>query len=203
MQIQTRYNCTQQELYEAAYLGWQNYKNNLIDFSNYKATYTQAFGDAATDALLAAQNLPDGNALGSLSETLRNQLEDAAVVCLKNWQKLKSYIVNAYPEKEQRTMLQTAGLKYYQLASSKSWSQIESLLNSASRFIADNSEALLQGGNNMPAKFSTKFAIDKTMFQTKYSEFLESTVSGNGDNSAKISANNQVYDSLMKMFADG
>ena len=114
MQIQRNYNCTQQELYEVARLGWKNYKHNLTDFSNYKATYTETFGDAAITVLLAAQKLPDGNALGSLSETLRIQLEDAANVCLGNWQKLKSYIGNAYPGKEQKSMLEAAGLKYYQ-----------------------------------------------------------------------------------------
>jgi hypothetical protein len=203
MQIQSNYNCTQQELYEVAKVGWRNYKNSLADFTNHKGKYTPALADEALGAILAAQNLPDGQAWGAGSETLRIQLEQAVDTCLNNWQILKSYITDAFLVEEQKPMLEAAGSKYYTSASGKSWPQMQSLLISASKFINDNSEALSRGGNNMPATFPTKFATDKAVFQTKYSAFLESAVNGNSGTNAKITANNAVYDSLIKMFEDG
>ncbi|HEY6975763.1 MAG TPA: hypothetical protein VH396_05720 [Chitinophagaceae bacterium] len=203
MQIQSNYNCTQQELYEVAKVGWRNYKNNLADFTNHKGRYTAALADTALEAILAAQNLPDGQACGAGSETLRIQLEQAADTCLNNWQILKSYIADSFLAEDQQQMLEAAGSNYYRQASGKSWPQMQSLLGFASKFINDNSEALSQGGNNMPATFPTKFATDKAVFQTTYTAFFASAVSGNSVTNAKITANNAVYESLIKMFADG
>src|SRR5205085_10659403 len=100
-------------------------------------------------------------ARGSVSETLRVQLAQAAHTCLDNWQKLKSYIADAFPEELQKTMLEAAGAKYYRQAAKEGWTQMQSLLTSGSIFIHDNTETLLQNGNNMPAAFSAKFDTDK------------------------------------------
>ena len=203
MQNQSNYKCTQQELYEVANLAWRNYSDNLACFTNHKARYTAALADAAVEAIRAARNLPEGQSNSAGSETLRIQLEQAVDTCLNNWQILKSYIADAFLVEEQKPMLEAAGSGYYRQASGKSWPQMQSLLSSASKFITDHAETLAQGGNNMPATFPTKFATDKAVFQTKYSDFLASAVNSTSSTNAKITANNAVYDSLIKMLDDG
>src|SRR3954467_15938279 len=106
MENQSKYNCTQQEFYAAANLGWQNYLDNVGDFTAHKAKYTPQLGNDAIAELLAAKNIPDAQARGSVPEALRVQLTQAAGVCLNNWQILKSYIADAFPEELQKVMLE-------------------------------------------------------------------------------------------------
>src|SRR5438045_5981680 len=70
MKINPNYRCTQQQLYALANLGWQNYLDNLADFTNHKAKYTEEFGTNAIAAVLAAKNLPDIQVRGSVPESI-------------------------------------------------------------------------------------------------------------------------------------
>ncbi len=203
MKFNPSYKCTQQQLYAVANLGWQNYLDNLADFTNHKAKYTGEFGTNAIAAVLAAKNLPNAQTRGSVPESIRIQLLEAAAACGDNWQKLKSYIMDAFPLSQQKPMLEAAGSKFYQKASSAGWEQMQSMLTSASQFINDNGNSLLQEGTNMPAAFPAKFETDKTVFETKYTEFLSAQQGTIGGTTNKIIANNTVYDTLTKMFADG
>src|SRR3954452_19349297 len=132
------YKCTQQEFYAAAKLGWQNYRDNLPDFTDHKAKYTTAFGEDALNALLAAKDLPDDQARDSVPETWRIQLSQAANVCLDDWQILKSYITEAFPAQEQKTRLDAAGIKYYRKAANRGWTEMQSLLDLAAKIIDNN-----------------------------------------------------------------
>ncbi len=203
MKFNPSYKCTQQQLYAVANLGWQNYLDNLADFTNHKAKYAGEFGTNAIAAVLAAKSLPDAQARGSVPESIRVQLTEAAAACADNWQKLKSYIIDAYPLSQQKPMLAAAGSKFYKKASTTGWEQMHSMLTSASQFIDDNSEILLQEGTNMPAAFPAKFETDKAAFETKYTAFLSAQQGTIGGTSNKIIANNAIYDTLVKMFADG
>src|SRR3954451_21512346 len=164
MKVSPLYYCTQQELYAAANLAWQNYQANLTDFTGHKGKYTAIYGDDAVAALLEAKALPDDQSRSSLAEALRIQLAQASDVCLNNWQSLKSYIADAFPVDMQKTKLDAAGAKYYRGAANENWMQMQSLLGTANKFITDNTTILSQGGNNMPATFPAKFATDKTAF---------------------------------------
>ncbi len=203
MKFNPSYKCTQQQLYAVANLGWQNYLDNLADFTNHKAKYTGEFGTNAIATVLAAKSLPDAQARGSVPESIRVQLTEAAAACADNWQKLKSYIIDAYPLSQQKPMLAAAGSKFYKKASTTGWEQMHSMLTSASQFINDNSEILLQEGTNMPAAFPAKFETNKAAFETKYTAFLSAQQGTIGGTSNKIIANNAIYDTLIKMFADG
>ena len=197
------YKCTQQELYAAANLGWQNYLDNVGDFTAHKAKYTPQLANDALAALLAAKNIPDAETRGSVPEALRIQLEQAGDVCLNNWQILKSYIADAFPEELQKVMLEAAGAKYYRKARNEGWTEMESLLSTAVQFMSDNEDALSQSGNNMPAAFPTKFSTDKTTFETAYASFIAAEQGSEGGTTTKIAANNACYDTLAKMLADG
>ena len=203
MKFNPSYKCTQQQLYAVGNLGWQNYLDNLADFTNHKAKYTGEFGTNAIATVLAAKSLPDAQARGSVPESIRVQLTEAAAACADNWQKLKSYIIDAYPLSQQKPMLAAAGSKFYKKASTTGWEQMHSMLTSASQFINDNSEILLQEGTNMPAAFPAKFETNKAAFETKYTAFLSAQQGTIGGTSNKIIANNAIYDTLIKMFADG
>src|SRR6266487_334914 len=172
MKLNPSYNCSQQQLYAVANLGWQNYFDNLANFTNHKAKYTQEFGADAIAGVLEAKNLPDALARDSVPQAIRIKLSEAAVACADNWQKLKSYISDAFPLSQQKPMLEAAGSKFYKKASTQGWGQMQSMLTSASQFIDENAEALLQEGTNMPAPFPAKFETDKAAFETRYAAFL-------------------------------
>src|SRR4051794_21630744 len=203
MKIYAAYKCTQQELYAAITLGWQNYQGNLPDFINHKGKYTKAFGDAAITDMNIAKNMPDNQVRNSVPEKTRIELALLAAICVNDWKALKSYIADAFPKELQKVMLEAAGSRYYRRASTEGWAEMQALLICAAQFIDDNTDALSQGGINMPATFPTKFTDDKTAFETKYTEFITASQESTGGTSDKITINNACYDTLMKMLADG
>ena len=203
MKNQKKYPCTQQEFYTAANLAWQNYQTNLADFTAFKGKYTIEFGTEAVADLLVAKNIPDAQSRSSVPESLRIEMAATAGLCLHNFQMLKSYIADAFPEGQQKTMLEAAGSKFYLKASNESWTAMQSMLDAGAQFITDHATELSQGGNNMPATFASKFNLDKTTFQTNYAAFIAAEQGSAGGTNDKITANNACYDTLIKMLADG
>jgi hypothetical protein len=201
--INPAYKCTQQEFYAVANLAWQNYQANLADFTAFKAKYTTELGTEAVADLLAAKNIPDAQSRSSVPESLRIELSATARLCLYNFQMLKSYIADAFPEVQQKAMLEAAGSKFYPKASNKSWTAMQSMLDAAKQFITDHTADLEQGGNNMQATFPAKFNLDKNTFETNYAVFIAAEQGSEGGTNDKITANNACYDTLTKMLADG
>jgi hypothetical protein len=197
------YRGTQQEFYAAANLGWQNYQDNLTDFTSFKGKYTSEFGANAVAALLEAKKIPDQQTRGAVPESLRIELAQDAKICLDNWQRLKSYISDAFSETHQKSMREAAGSKYYRKASNEGWAETQSLLTAAAQFITDNIAILEQDGENMPAAFPAIFTTDKNAFEIKYNAFIAAEQGSKGGTTNKISANNACYYTLSKMLADG
>ena len=56
---------------------------------------------------------------------------------------------------------------------------------------------------NMPATFAPAYTTDSTNYANKMQQFLDSEEQGIIDTNAKITANNQVYTTLINMFKDG
>jgi len=102
---------------------------------------------------------------------LRVELITQAETCRQNFQKLKSYIVTAYPNKAlHKAKFEAAGQLYYDGASNEDWESVSLLNQSGSNFIAANSAALL-AGNNMPAGYQATYDADGTSFLLTYNNF--------------------------------
>ncbi len=196
------YNCSQQDLYAAAHLGWNNCLSQLSDFTKFKLKYDAKLITAKLAEIEAAQKLPDDQKRGSLSETNRIILTREANTCLENWQKLKRYIVDAYDAEMQKPKLEAAGQKYYEKASAFNWDSVQSLLTSGNEFIKENLTDLT-ADKNMPPTFKKTFLDDKTTFEQNHHLFLGSQGTASIGTDTKIKANNELHTKLMSMLLDG
>jgi hypothetical protein len=196
------YRSTQQELYTVCRLGWQSCTQYLGDFADFKARYNAGFIADRLAEVEAASNLPDDQARGSQSETLRIQLGQAAQDCLSGWQKLKRYIADAFPPEFQKAKLEAAGQNYYEKAGSNNWDSCRGLITSGNNFIALHL-AELTANENMPPTFQTNFSNTKNTFEKLHQEFLKSEEAGSLSTENKLTANNNIYDKLISMYLDG
>jgi len=200
--IKQSYNCSQQELYTACRLGWQSCQQHLADFSNLKARYNANFITDRLKEVEIAASMKDDQARGEQSEVLRINLQDIATTCLANWQKLKRYVADAFPDAEQKPRLESAGQSYYLPASQNNWDSMRGLLTSGSTFI-ENNFSNLTANENMPDTFKATFNDSKQKFEKIHQDFLDSEESAIINTETKITANNDIHGKLMSMFLDG
>ena len=150
------YGCGQQTLYSASQLGWGFCNDYLPIFNGLKAKYTQAYIDQNLLNLETAENLPDAPNRQQRRSTLRVSLTKKANQCLKLWQTLKNYIVEAYPEDLHKAQFNAAGATYYAKAGTYNWAALASLLKSGNSFIVKNIADLV-ANDNMPKDFQATF----------------------------------------------
>ena len=196
------YSCTQQELYTACRLGWASLKQHQTAFSDFKPKYKSPYADDRLTEVEAAAAMPDFQARDSESEGFREELKELARRCCDNWQKLKRYISDAWTANLQKSKLEAAGATYYTNASRFEWEACNGLNSSASNFITANN-VQLSASDNMPSTFPTQYDADKTAFQTKHQEFLDSEENARIGTENKTIANNDCYAKLISMFKDG
>ncbi|HRH50467.1 MAG TPA: carboxypeptidase-like regulatory domain-containing protein [Panacibacter sp.] len=197
-----KYPCTQQQLYEVTRTGWSNFQEFLTFFADFKGYYKQTYADDALTKLAAAENLPDDQSRYAEAETQRIQLTKTADNALDLWQRLKSYITDAFKDGFEKPQIEAAGAAYYTKAANYGWEQLKSLLNAAVIFINANEAALLLN-DNMPATFKPKVITAQQDVETQYKNFLSLQQAAESATVAKINANNEVYDKLIAMFTDG
>jgi hypothetical protein len=196
------FNCGQQDLYAVCRLVWEAVTDNLADFTAFKAKYVAAFVTAREAEIDAAELLPDQEQRDEESRTLRVQLKNKAKEARDGWQRLKSYITEAFPEDELEIKLDAAGAQHYRKASNDDWAAVKRLLLDGNTFITDNTAALTAGGN-MPVAFAATFTTLKTEFDTLNQSFFNAEQSSEIDTQTKIEANNNIFEEVSKACADG
>ena len=199
---QPLYECTQQELYTIARLGWNSCNQHIIEFGTLKAKYDPAYITARLNEITAASLLPDAQARGSQSESYRVQLIEKNREALYFWINLKRYIADAYPKNLQKAKLEEAGQNSYEEAANYDWDATQGLLSSGSIFITNN-QTELEADDNMPITFPAQFNTFKTEFLTLHQDFLDSRLTSESGTQTKILANNAIHDKLMRMLLDG
>lgn len=197
-----KYTSAQLELYTIARLGWNSCQQHLADFADFKARYTLTYITDRLDELTQAENLPDDQARGERAETLRIKLIEQARITLDLWQRLKRYIIDAFPESLHKPKLESAGQDHYLKASQNNWDSLNGLLISGNNFIANNAPDL-SANDNMPLNFPLRFSTARTEFGVLHQQFLDAEEQAYIQTQTKINANNEVYAKLMNMFLDG
>lgn len=197
-----RYPCKQQELYQAARIGWSSFLSELPKFTAYKARYTAAYRTARLAEIDAAQAIPDDRVRAGQITTLLLAVEETSKACLNRWQDLKSYIGTAFGGDLEESKLIEAGADYYLDASRRDWEAVSQLMNDGLVFINANS-VKLKAGDNMPNGFQLFFAGAKNNFAAALDAYMLGDENGKLQTEQKIDASNIVYDALQEMFADG
>jgi hypothetical protein len=202
METQPTYNCSQEELYEICKTGWNSCSEFLPDFNNLKPKYTTPFITDKLNNVELAENLPNEQQRNEVSETLRIQLAAQNVLQLAIWQKLKRYIIDAYPQEIQKPKLEAAGQNDYAKAANENWQSANALYKQGLKFINDNFTTLTDN-DNMPPTFKTTFEDGKTEFDKLHQKFIDAEENQKVQANEKLEANNLIHNQLMSMFLDG
>lgn len=204
-EIRAEYPCTGQELYSIGNTIYDNVKGNLAPFTALKAKYTEAYVDGLKAKIATAKGLPDEelrNAAFQTSGVLLKGLEDK---CCENFQDLKNYIDDSYARGLRKIKYDAAGAPKYEAAKSGNHEQVAGLNADMIAFlIAENTTLLtnVDGDPNMPAGFKVQVMLDSENFDTEYADFKlarQTTL----DTNAKIGANNDCFEEIMRACDDG
>jgi|GEM_PF-936546 len=197
------YSCTQQELYTIAENGWTSYGEHQLVFAGKRAIYTVQKGTDALTALGSAVALPDEAAREALHVVLRIELVALAGECRIMWEELDSIIRDSFPENQYEVRRNEAGHESYAAASNENWPATKALMKQGADFIVLHGAALSSSEGGMLASFPTDFGNVRSAFLAKNLEFVQAEELTRTLTDAKLAANNAVYKTLMKMFADG
>ena len=200
--MQTLYNCSQQDLYNAGRLAWDLCASKLDSFGAFKSKYTPAFVAQNRGELEAADRLPDAAARRANAVIARLDMLPIRdqIIVYAGW--LKAYIDDAFDANKWETLYNAAGESYLLKAKLDNWGSVTALLSSAIPFIEENRVALT-AKDNMPADFLQKFKDLEVSFKTAYSVWLAADKAATEQTDEKITANNGVYASIMTMLTDG
>jgi hypothetical protein len=197
-----KYPCSQQELYMVANLGWEHCRRHLLDFSDLKPKYKEAFVDVRLQEVDAAMNLPDEHSRTVVKEILYKDLVTAGEACTSIWQRLKRYIDEAYTEPNYSILIKSAGQPYYTPAAANNWESVTGLMNAGAQFLSDRATELL-AHENMPATFPDRFNAAKDLFATTRKQYLNASTLTSFRTVDKVGANNDMYANLQTMLYDG
>ncbi len=193
------YNCSQQHLYIIARMAWHSCNKYLTAFNKFSPRYTPAYITSAIAQIDAAEHIASRE---QATKLLYVQLVQQAKTALWQWQKLKLYITDAFPQNELQIHLNAAGYPHYRKASRKYWSDCTQLLNHAETFITNN-QAQLSANGNMPPAFISTFTTEKDKYTNLLRQYYESAQSNPVNTQQKILANNAIHQHLMSMMLDG
>lgn len=200
-----KYNCSQQELYEACKLLATNLYEHLDRFTAYKGKYNPGYVTNFKQMRIDARAIPDLDIRTADREVLRIELVELVktqVFEAANF--LEGYINEIFKNPEIRKVrLQEAGFGHYDAAMSDDWEEVNYLLEQGYTFIETHETELIDGGNNMPAGFKAQFEALKNEMDSKISTFLNLKDNSKAGTAVKINANNDLYDVATSICADG
>lgn len=164
----------------------------LLQFTNLRPKYIQAWIDDRRAELLAAEALPDRAARQAVSSLIYVDLVAQNKVCCALWQALKSSIKGAYPASTASIHLNSAGQGKYEDAAAGKWTETKAMLVSAKNFITANLAALTANGN-MAASFATTFSDAAALFNTILSNYESSLEAIPVGTDKRVEAFNELY----------
>ena len=201
--MKARYKCSEDELYDVCGIILLSLKEELADFSAFKAKYDTDFTDALEEAIESARALPNEVQRMVKHEMPRIKLRKRHSRCMKKLRALRLYIMEAFKDEDvQRVRLQDAGFNDYKRAAEKSWEKLIAIMRHGRQFIAANRDALL-ADDNMPLGFEAQFVAEETDLPGEVVAFKntrENTLQGTQE---KVKANNGIYKRVMSVCADG
>ncbi len=202
---ETKYRCTQAELYAICELGWNLLKPIDVQ-TQVELTYpeyTIAYIDGKLIAIEKAENLPDFQMRDLPKETAHILLKQAALPAIANWRLLARYITRSLQTNKDliKPNIEAAGEQYLEAASRENpnWEDAKRLLHDGQKYITDHAAGLT---GFMPVNFPADFDTTRTAFNTQYSTFITEKATAPVGTTKKINANNAIYDDLILMTED-
>lgn len=194
--LKSNYECTPDELYITCRMGWQSCLDHLDKFSAFSSKYNERYVKACEEAIDTACKLQV-----TQSRNYRARLIEKAELALSNWERLKRYIINTFPEAEVPKLLKAAGEEYYEKAAAYDWDNLKELLNAGCGFIKKHGKKL-KANKNMPGMFQKICVSIKDETRDLYKKYQDGIAQEAADTRKKIKANNAIYKDVKKMFSD-
>lgn len=198
--MKRNYSLSMSVLYQTIRILLMNCRNNIAAFIAFDSTYSDAMLDEMEAELVVAERMKSDQARTLEHENLRMDMLPLSEVCRDKWVQLKRFIKKTFGPEKAAANWDAAGWEYYE-ESYSSWDKLREMCSMASVYLEANNEVLVARG--MAADFTTLFNLDINKFNIKYDEFLvaqETAMQGTAD---KIAANNEIFDKLTEVCADG
>ena len=202
--IKPKYNCSQDELYQACFLLATSLEEELGKF-DFKQRYQQpGYVSTFRDNIRAARLIPDDGQRKAQHIFLRTPLVTLIDTLFKSLSaKLRVYIRDAYKNPtDEAAALVAAGFERHEAATKYDWDAVTGFMTAAISFTEANTTAL-EANLNMPASFITELKNFRDIIEPGIDAFLnklENTPTGTQE---KIIANNAIYDEAIKICGDG
>jgi hypothetical protein len=196
------FHCTQRELYAICAHAWETCSQNLERFGRFKTKYNQAFIDRNKAEIARVEALNDQYQRSGKQENVRLELKEQVELCLLAWRKLKTYIIETWPEEEkQKICFKIAGQAYYREAYNLKWESCQSMMSNGEAFIRENAQQLSEHAV-IDERFVAEFGERNTAFLMAYKAYLDGIRDSQLSTAEKAKANNRLYKDMMSMFID-
>lgn len=196
------YKTSMEHFYSICDMALTSCEQQLPLFNELKLKYDAAYITDMRASVAAARAMPGNQVRGAASETMRLQLVAMGDTSRDHFQRTKRYIDEAFAANMQKPQYEAAGQEFYARASNNSWDALESLNLYGSQYVSAN-QAVLVADGYMPVAFVASYAAHAAAFRAKHQEFMQQEEDNEEGTQAKVTANNLIYDNLMKMLLDG
>lgn len=199
--VKRHYPCSVEELYSVADTVIRNFNTFKVDFSSFRKIYDDPFSGNLAGELDGCIALPRGRSNYSAAGMLHNKLMRGRSECLRNYRKVKRYIMNAWSDAaDQHVQLGDSGAGYYNSAYRGNLDSMKSLNTAVTAYIAHQLDAL-KANDNMPVLFKDRVDAAAEVYSTDLSNYRVAEKI-NLATAAKVAANNALYGALMNLMSD-
>lgn len=201
MDIKQNFNCSQQELLTASSQIWQSFIDRLMDFTAFKPRYKMSTADENRQLIDQVNAMPNEKARSLLHQSVNQDLRARTPGWLNLYQRLKRYIVDAWPKMSHKPYFEAAGGNYYAGASNYNWESMRDLFNAMRNFITLY-KMDLTANENMPEIFENLVKDEQTVFVLLHDTFLNKKEQANQLRNQRTEALNQVYSNTIAVCKD-
>lgn len=202
-EIRENYRCGQDTLYAGIAQVLTSVEEEIASFTAFKAKYGIPYLNLLKIELQAAKDLPALEQRLAEQEIARINLLERLESCLDVLNALRLYIRDAYTNSEVRAVrLKEAGFDDYSEAANANWEKLSAIMHKAYIFIVEHETELL-ASENMPVVFKASFEALKLTVEPEIVIMLNLRENNKQGTSAKIIANNNLYNKIVELCEDG
>lgn len=201
MKKKNSFKCTQQELYLAVPLAWALCRKHLSRFAKFYGYYTEGYVTDRIAEVAVAKAIPSYYMRKDEPNTKRVFLDEAIVDCCHYFLLLKSFISKTYRAEMLENKYKAAGTTYFEKAEQGNEGALNDLNDLAIKFITAN-EADLKADNKMTDTFLAEYQAVVAVYNTHRAAYKESSTTASSQTQDNTEANENLYKTMMAMFAD-
>ncbi len=195
------FKCTQQELYLAVPLAWGLCRKNLARFAKFYGYYTEGYVTDRIAEVAVAKAIPSYYMRKDEPNTKRVFLDEAIVDCCHYFLLLKSLISKTFRAEMLDNKYKAAGTVYFDKAEQGNEGALNNLNDLAIKFVTAH-EADLKADNMMTDTFLAEYQAVVATYNAHRAAYKDSSTMASSQTQDNTEANENLYKTMMAMFAD-